>query len=230
MREFFEESLRNPEYWADIHKIVTPAVGSTVYMVFFSSLFSIVIGCVLGIVLYVTQKDNILENMSINNIIGTIVNIGRSIPFVILMIAVFPLAKFIVGTSIGSTASIVPLTVAAIPFVARIIETSLNELDKGVIEASVSMGANEAEIITKVMLPEAAPSIISGITITIINIIGYSAMAGTIGGGGLGDVCIRYGYQRSRTDILIYSVVIMIVMVQIIQCVGNFFARRFDKR
>ncbi len=230
MREFFEESLKSPEYWDDFHKIITTAVGSTLYMVFFSSLFSIVIGCILGIILYVTQKDNILENTPVNNVIGTIVNIGRSVPFVILMIAVFPLSKFIVGTSIGSTASIVPLTVAAIPFVARLIETSLNELDKGVIEASISMGANEAQIITKVMLPEAAPSIISGITITIINIIGYSAMAGTIGGGGLGDVCIRYGYQRSRTDILIYSVIIMIVMVQIIQCIGNFFARRLDKR
>ncbi len=230
MKEFINESLTNPEYWAGINKIVTPEVGSTIYMVFFSSLFSIIIGSILGIILYVTQKDNILENTPINSVIGTIVNIGRSIPFVILMIAVFPLSRFIVGTSIGSTASIVPLTVAAIPFVARMIESSLNELDKGVIEASVSMGASEAEIITKVMLPEAAPSIISSITITIINIIGYSAMAGTIGGGGLGDVCIRYGYQRSRTDILIYSVIIMIVMVQLIQCVGNFFTKRFDKR
>ncbi|MCC8097062.1 MAG: ABC transporter permease [Eubacterium sp.] len=230
MTEFINESLKNPEYWAEINKIVTPEIGSTLYMVFFSSLFSIIIGSVLGIILYVTQKDNILENTPINSVIGTIVNIGRSIPFVILMIAVFPLARFIVGTSIGSTASIVPLTVAATPFVARMIENSLNELDRGVIEASVSMGANEAEIITKVMLPEAAPSIISSITITIINIIGYSAMAGTIGGGGLGDGCIRYGYQRSRTDILIYSVIIMIVMVQIIQCIGNVFSKHFDKR
>lgn len=230
MTEFINESLTNPEYWDGINRIVTPAIGSTLYMVFFSSLFSIILGTVLGIILYVTQKNNILENSPINSIIGTIVNIGRSVPFVILMIAVFPLAKFIVGTSIGSTASIVPLTVAAIPFVARMIESSLNELDKGVIEASVSMGATESEIIRKVMLPEAAPSIISSITITIINIIGYSAMAGTIGGGGLGDVCIRYGYQRSRTDILIYSVIIMIVMVQIIQCIGNFFTRKTDKR
>ncbi len=230
MIDFIRESLFSSAYRADIYKIISPAIGSTVYMVFFSSLFSIILGSILGIILYITQKDNILENKPINSIIGTVVNIGRSIPFVILMIAVFPLAKFIVGTSIGSTASIVPLTVAAVPFVARMIETSLNELDKGVIEASVSMGASEAEIITKVMIPEAAPSIISSITITIINIIGYSAMAGTIGGGGLGDVCIRYGYQRSRTDILIYSVIIMIVMVQVIQCIGNFFVRKTDKR
>ncbi len=230
MGEFISESLKNPEYWENIYKIITPEIINTLYMVFFSSLISVIIGSVAGVVLYITQKDNLMPNAPINSIMGTIVNIGRSVPFVILMIAVFPLARFIVGTSIGSTASIVPLTVAAIPFVARMIESSLNELDKGVIEASVSMGANEAEIITKVMLPEAAPSIVSSITITIINIIGYSAMAGTIGGGGLGDVCIRYGYQRSRTDILIYSVVIMIVMVQIIQCIGNFLSRRLDKR
>ncbi len=230
MKEFINESLKNPEYWREIYRIIAPGLINTLYMVFFSSLISVIVGSVVGILLYITKKDNLLPNPFINSVMGTIVNIGRSVPFVILMIAVFPLARFIVGTSIGSTASIVPLTVAAIPFVARMTETSLNELDKGVIEASVSMGANEAEIITKVMLPEAAPSIVSGITITIINIIGYSAMAGTIGGGGLGDVSVRYGYQRSRTDILIYSVIIMIIMVQIIQCIGNFISKRLDKR
>lgn len=214
----------------EIQSIIVPAFNETIYMIFFSSLFSVVIGVCCGILLYITQKGNILENKIINNILGIIVNIGRSVPFVILMIAVFPLSKFIVGTSIGSTASIVPLTVAAIPFVARVIETSLNELDKGIIEASISMGATEFQIISKVMIPEAAPSIISGITITIINIIGYSAMAGTIGGGGLGDVAVRYGFERFRTDILIVSVVIMIIMVQIIQVIGNFFSRKFDKR
>lgn len=218
------------QYLQELKDIILPAFNETVYMVFFSSLFSIIIGLVIGIVLYVTDKGNILENSYINKIVGTIVNIGRSVPFVIMMIAVFPLSKFIVGTSIGSTASIVPLTVAAAPFVARVIETSLKELDKGIIEASISMGASETQIITKVMLPETAPSIIAGITITIINIIGYSAMAGTIGGGGLGDVAVRYGYERFRTDILIISVIIMVVMVQVIQCIGNFFANKFNKR
>lgn len=218
------------QYLQELKDIILPAFNETVYMVFFSSLFSIIIGLVIGIMLYVTDKGNILENSYINKIVGTIVNIGRSVPFVIMMIAVFPLSKFIVGTSIGSTASIVPLTVAAAPFVARVIETSLKELDKGIIEASISMGASETQIITKVMLPETAPSIIAGITITIINIIGYSAMAGTIGGGGLGDVAVRYGYERFRTDILIISVIIMVVMVQVIQCIGNFFANKFNKR
>lgn len=218
------------QYLQELKDIILPAFNETVYMVFFSSLFSIIIGLVIGIVLYATDKGNILENSYINKIVGTIVNIGRSVPFVIMMIAVFPLSKFIVGTSIGSTASIVPLTVAAAPFVARVIETSLKELDKGIIEASISMGASETQIITKVMLPETAPSIIAGITITIINIIGYSAMAGTIGGGGLGDVAVRYGYERFRTDILIISVIIMVVMVQVIQCIGNFFANKFNKR
>lgn len=218
------------EYLRELQGIISPAFYETIYMVFFSSLFSIVIGLVMGIVLYVTEKGNILQNIFINKILGTIVNIGRSVPFVIMMIAVFPLSKFIVGTSIGSTASIVPLTVAAAPFVARMIESSLKELDRGIIEASISMGATEWQIITKVMLPETAHSMILGITITIINIIGYSAMAGTIGGGGLGDVAVRYGYQRFRIDILIVSVVIMIIMVQIIQWVGNFISKKLNKR
>lgn len=220
----------SPEYLQELQGIVIPAIYETVYMVFFSSLFSIAIGLVMGIVLYVTEKGNILQNVFINKVLGTIVNIGRSVPFVIMMIAVFPLSKFIVGTSIGSTASIVPLTVAAAPFVARMVETSLKELDRGVIEASISMGATEWQIITKVMIPETAPSIILGITMTIINIIGYSAMAGTIGGGGLGDIAVRYGYQRFRTDILIVSVVIMIIMVQLIQWIGNFISKRLNKR
>lgn len=218
------------KYISDTAGIFLPALKDTIYMVFFSSLFSVLIGSVTGILLYVTQRGNILENRLVSAVTGTIVNIGRSVPFVILMIAVFPFSKFIVGTSIGSTASIVPLTVAAIPFVARVIETSLNEIDRGVIEASISMGASEMQIIRRVMLPEAAPSIISGITMTIINIIGYSAMAGTIGGGGLGDIAVRYGYQRFRTDILIFSVITMIIMVQIIQGIGSVLIRRADKR
>lgn len=220
----------NEAYFDSLKAIILPAISETLYMVFFSSLFSLIIGAIIGITLYVTEKGNILENTVLNQILSVIVNICRSVPFVIIIIAVFPLSKFIVGTAIGSTASIVPLTVAAAPFAARVIESSLKELDWGVIEASISMGATEWQIITRVMLPEAAPSIILGITLTIINIIGYSAMAGVVGGGGLGDVAVRYGYERFRTDILEITVVIMVVMVQVIQLIGNFFAGVVNKK
>ena len=220
----------SPEYLEQLKKIVLPAFNDTLYMVFLSSLFSVIIGIFIGIILYVTDKDNILENKFINSVLGIIVNIGRSVPFVILMIAVFPLSKFIVGTTLGSKASVVPLTVAAIPFVARMIEASLKEIDKGVIEASISMGASEWQIILKVLIPESISSIISTITTTVISIIGYSAMAGTIGGGGLGSIAITYGYQRYRTDILIISVIIMVILVQIVQTIGNILSKKLNKK
>lgn len=220
----------NSEYLSQLQKLVLPSVYETVYMVFWSSLISIILGLIFGIILYTTDKGNILENKVINNILGVIINIGRSVPFVILMIAVFPLSKFIVGTSIGTKAAVVPLTIAAIPFVARMIEAALKEIDKGVVEASVSMGANEWQIIYKVLLPESISSIISAITTTIISIIGYSSMAGVIGGGGLGNIAITYGYQRYRTDILIISVLIMIVLVQIVQGIGNTLCKKLNKK
>lgn len=220
----------NSEYLQQLQRLVLPSVYETVYMVFWASLISIVFGLIFGIILYTTDKGNILENKIINNILGIIINIGRSVPFVILMIAVFPLSKFIVGTSIGTKAAVVPLTIAAIPFVARMIEAALKEIDKGVIEASVSMGANEWQIIYKVLLPESISSIISAITTTIISIIGYSSMAGVIGGGGLGNIAITYGYQRYRTDILIISVLIMIVLVQIVQGIGNILCKKLNKK
>lgn len=220
----------NAEYLEQLKKIVLPAFNETLYMVFFSSLFSVILGIFIGIVLYVTEKDGILENKFLNRLLGIIVNIGRSVPFVILMIAVFPLSKFIVGTTLGSKAAIVPLTVAAIPFVARMIEACLKEIDKGVIEASISMGASEWQIIYKVLIPESISSIISTITTTIISIIGYSAMAGTIGGGGLGSIAITYGYQRYRDDILIISVVLMVILVQIVQTIGNILGKKLNKK
>lgn len=220
----------NAEYLEQLKKIVLPAFNETLYMVFFSSLFSVILGIFIGIILYVTEKDGILENKFLNRLLGIIVNIGRSVPFVILMIAVFPLSKFIVGTTLGSKAAIVPLTVAAIPFVARMIESCLKEIDKGVIEASISMGASEWQIIYKVLIPESISSIISTITTTIISIIGYSAMAGTIGGGGLGSIAITYGYQRYRDDILIISVVLMVILVQIVQTIGNILGKKLNKK
>ena len=220
----------NAEYLKQLKKIVLPAFNETLYMVFFSSLFSVILGIFIGIILYITEKDGILENKFLNRLLGIIVNIGRSVPFVILMIAVFPLSKFIVGTTLGSKAAIVPLTVAAIPFVARMIEACLKEIDKGVIEASISMGASEWQIIYKVLIPESISSIISTITTTIISIIGYSAMAGTIGGGGLGSIAITYGYQRYRDDILIISVVLMVILVQIVQTIGNILGKKLNKK
>lgn len=220
----------NSEYLIQLKKIVLPSLNETLYMVFFSSLFSVLLGIIIGVILYVTEKDGILENTIINKVLGIIINIGRSIPFVILMIAVFPLSKFIVGTVLGSKAAVVPLTVAAIPFVARMIEACLKEIDKGVVEASISMGASEWQIIYKVLLPESISSIISTITTTIISIIGYSAMAGTIGGGGLGSIAITYGYQRYRDDILIISVVLMVILVQIVQTIGNILCKKLNKK
>lgn len=202
----------------------------TLYMVSISTLFSLILGLPLGIILRVTSKGHILENSRINKILDTIVNIFRSVPFIILIVALFPISKILVGTTIGSTAAIVPLSIAATPFVARIIDTSLGEVPYGLIEAALSMGANNFEIIFKVMLKEALPSLISGITLTIINIIGYSAMAGAIGGEGIGDYAIREGYMRYNNEIILITIVVLIILVQIIQSTGNYFTKKFDKR
>ncbi|AWZ47926.1 methionine ABC transporter permease [Clostridiaceae bacterium 14S0207] len=202
----------------------------TLYMVSISTLFSLILGLPLGIILRVTSKGHILENSKINKILDTIVNIFRSVPFIILVVALFPISKILVGTTIGSTAAIVPLSIAATPFVARIIDTSLGEVPYGLIEAALSMGANTFEIIFKVMLKEALPSLISGITLTIINIIGYSAMAGAIGGEGIGDYAIREGYMRYNNEIILITIVVLIILVQIIQSTGNYFTKKFDKR
>lgn len=176
------------------------------------------------------QKGNIRENIVVNNILNTVINITRSVPFLILMIVLFPLTRLIVGKTIGTTATIIPLSIAAAPFVARLIESALLEVDPGVIEAAQSMGANSKEIIIKVLLPEALPSIVLGITITIINLIGYSAMAGAIGGGGLGDLAIRYGYHRYQLDVMIATIVIIVLLVQITQYVGNNLSRALNKK
>ena len=157
----------------------------------------------------------------LNNVLGRIVNVLRSFPFIILMILLFPLSRLLIGTSIGTTATIVPLSIAAAPFVARVIETALKEVDPGVVQAARAMGSTNFQIVRKVLIPEALPSLVSGVTLTIINLIGYSAMAGAIGGGGLGDLAIRYGYQRFRGDIMFVAVVIILVLVEIVQVIGN---------
>lgn len=214
----------------EIIELVLSSFFETIYMVLLSTIFSIILGLPLGIILVLTQKDGLLENVQLNKWLNSIINTARSIPFIILIIVLFPLSRIVVGTSIGSTAAIVPLSIAASPFVARVIESSLNEIDKRVIEAAISLGATVPQIIFKVMLKESLPSLILGITLTIINILGYSAMAGAIGGGGLGDLAIRYGYQRFKTDVLIITLIILILFVEIIQRTGNSLAKKFDKR
>ena len=201
----------------------------TCYMVLASTALATIVGAPLGVILTVTRKDHILPHAGINNVLGAIVNALRSTPFIILMVAIIPLTRIIVGSSIGTTAAIVPLTISAAPFIARIIESSLLEIDPGVIEAAQAMGASPMQIITKVLLPEALHSIVLGVTLAIISLIGYSAMAGALGGGGLGDLAIRYGYQRFQLDIMLITVIILIVMVQVMQSFGNFLSKKLNK-
>lgn len=210
--------------------LVIPSLMETLYMVFFSTIFSLLIGFPLGILLVITERGNIWEKPLLNKILNSIINLLRSFPFLILMILLFPLSALIVGRTIGTTATIVPLAIASAPFVARVMESSLKEVEKGVIELSLSLGATTLQIITKVLLPEALPSIILGITLTIINIIGYSAMAGSIGGGGLGDLAIRFGLYRFQTDIMVVAVLIIVILVQSVQFIGNFLSEKVNKK
>ena len=207
-----------------IFKLVAESTLQTIEMVFWSTVFSLIMGLPLGVLLQATDKEDqggIIPKPVLNEILSRIVNILRSFPFLILMIILMPVARFILGTTIGTRASVVSLSIAAAPFVARVIETSLKEVDPGVIQAAKAMGSTNWQIIVKVMLPEALPSLVSGVTLTIINLIGYSAMAGTIGGGGLGDLAIRYGYQRFRSDVMLAAVILIIVLVELVQFVGN---------
>jgi D-methionine transport system permease protein len=210
--------------------LLVKSLWETTYMVAISVTLAGLFGIPLGIILVTTDKGHILQNLPLNRILGAIVNAARSTPFIILMVAIIPLTRMIVGTSIGTEAAIVPLTIAATPFVARLIESALKEVHYGVIEAAQAMGASPWQIIIKVLLPEAMPGIIMGLTITIVSLIGYSAMAGAVGGGGLGDLAIRYGYQRFRVDVMMMTVVILIIQVQLVQSLGDYLARRFNKR
>ncbi len=202
----------------------------TLYMVGLSVLFSYILGLPLGVLVVITGKNSIASMPKLNAVVGWIVNIGRSIPFIILMIALIPFTRLVVGKSIGSTAACVPLIIAAAPFVARMVETSLEELDHGVIEAAKAMGATNWQIIYKVMIPEAVPSLVRGVSITTITMIGYSAMAGAVGGGGLGDIAIRYGYHRYEYEVMLITIVLLVIIVQVIQSIFNLVARRIDKR
>ncbi|MGI5097748.1 ABC transporter permease [Treponema socranskii] len=202
--------------------LVRDAAAQTAVMVVFSTLFSLLLGLPLGILLCTSDpQSGIRPRPALYQILTRIVNALRSFPFIILMIVLFPLSRVIVGTSIGTKATIVPLSIAAAPFVARIIESALKEVDKGVVQAARAMGSTTMQIIFKVLIPEALPSLIDGVTLTVINVIGYSAMAGAIGGGGLGDLAIRYGYQRFRSEIMAIAVIVILLMVELIQMLGT---------
>ncbi|HBC94881.1 MAG TPA: methionine ABC transporter permease [Pelotomaculum sp.] len=200
---------------------VLVATWETIYMVLISTVLSYLFGLPLGIILVTTAKNHIMENKGLNRVLGSIVNAARSIPFIIFLILLIPLTRFVVGTPIGTVASIVPLTIAAIPFVARMVETSLKEIEWGLVEAAVSMGANNSQVVSKVLLPEAMPSLLLGIAITAINLVGYSAMAGIVGGGGLGTLAYYYGYQRYEDTVMWITVIVLIILVQGVQMLGD---------
>ncbi len=204
--------------------------ADTLYMVFVSAFFTILFGLPLGILLTVTDRNGLAPAAAFNETLGTIVNAARSLPFIILLVLVIPFTRFVVGTTIGSTAAIVPLALAAIPFFARVAEAALREVDYGLVEAALSMGCSTWQIIFKVLIPESLSSLILGVALTIISLIGYSAMAGAIGGGGLGDLAIRYGYQRFETEIMFATVVILIILVQGIQYMGSTVSKIITRR
>ena len=222
---------RGPELWnSQVIIMLLEGIRDTLYMTLASTLFGYIIGLPMGIVLTVTDKDGIRPNAAVYKVLDVISNLLRSIPFIILLIVLIPFTRFVVGRSYGSTATIVPLTIAAAPYIARMVESSLKEVDAGVIEAARSMGASDFQIVTKVMLVEARTSLIVGATISLGTILGYSAMAGTVGGGGLGDIAIRYGYTRWQTDIMVVTVVLLVILFQIFQTIGMKIANRLDRR
>lgn len=216
--------------FSDALMLLPKALGETVYMVAVSMIVASAIGIPLGVLLLATSKNQVLELGIANKTLSSIVNCVRSIPFIILMVAIIPFTRLIVGSSIGTTAAIVPLIIASIPLIARLVETSLREVPYGLIEAALSMGATPYQIIRRVLLPEAMPSIVAQLTTVIIVLIGESAMAGAVGGGGLGDLAIRYGYQRFNPEVMLATVIVLIVLVQVIQFLGNMLAKKLNKK
>ena len=214
---------------AEYGAIILKAVGETLVMVVLSTGFGYLLGIPLGVVAYITDHGSISENRVVNTVVGWVINIGRSLPFIILMIALFPFTKLVVGTKIGIKGAVVPLVVSAAPFIARMVESSFNELDSGVIESAKAMGATNLQIIWKVLLPESFPSLLRGMAIATITIIGYIAMAGMVGGGGLGAVAINYGYYRYERPVMNATIILTILLVQLIQVLFNLIVRRVDK-
>ncbi|QHF44730.1 metal ABC transporter permease [Pseudomonas sp. S35] len=207
--------------WNDILQLLLNATGETLYMVLLAGLFTLLIGLPLGVLLFISRRDGLLPLPRLNRALGGVINLGRSLPFVVMLIALIPLTRLIVGTTLGSTAAVVPITIGAFPFFARIVETALDEVDKGRIEAIVAMGGDIRHVILKVLLPEALPALVAGVTLTLVMLIGFSSMAGVIGGGGLGDLAIRYGYQRFNNQIMVVTVIVLVLLVQGVQSLGD---------
>lgn len=216
--------------WSQLLPLLWQGSKATAYMVGVSTALTAVGGLLIGVLLILTDRSGLLPLRPVNAVLGLIVNIGRSLPFIILLVAIIPFTRALVGTTIGTTAAVVPLTVGAIPFYARLVETSIREVDRSVVDAAVAMGASRRQIVVKVLLREARPGLIAGLTVTIIALVSYSAMAGAIGGGGLGDLAIRYGYQRFETGVMIATVVLLALFVQIVQMLGDALARRLSHR
>lgn len=214
----------------DVLELLFIGLGETLYMVLLSTLIALILGLPLGIILVATEKGNVLESPRINKVLGTIINVVRSFPSIILIVVLLPLARFIVGTTLGATAAIVPLSIGAAPFIARIIENSLKEVNFGKIEAAMAIGANPLTIITKVLIPEALPSLIRGLTIAVIGITGMTAVAGAIGAGGLGSLAIRFGYMRYRDDIMLATIVTLVILVQGVQFAGDYLATYINRK
>ena len=212
--------------WARIYPQLLDATYETLYMVGVSAVLTVLFGIPLGVLLTVTAPGALAPRPMLNRVLGLLVNLGRSLPFIILLVLVAPVTRGIVGTTIGSTATIVPLTIGAVPFLARLVETSLREVSPGKVEATLAMGGRRRDVVRTVLLPEALPSLVAGVTVTVVALIIYSAMAGAIGGGGLGDFAIRFGYQQFRTDITVVTVVLLLVIVQALQWAGDRWARR----
>ncbi|MFC5447877.1 methionine ABC transporter permease [Paenibacillus aestuarii] len=212
--------------WAEIAK----ATGDTLVMLGWSLLFTVILGLALGIILFLTSRGQLLQNIAFYSVLSLIVNILRSVPFVILMISVFPITKALVHTTIGVKGSIPPLVIAAAPFLARLVESALREIESGVIEAAQSMGATPWQIVWRVLLPEARPGLVAAVTVTAVTLLSYSAMSGVVGGGGLGDLALRYGYMRFRTDIMIVTVITLVILVQLLQSAGDRLVARYNKK
>jgi D-methionine transport system permease protein len=216
--------------FAELSELLWTGVRETAWMVGFSALLTAVGGLLVGILLVLTDRGGLLAARPVNALLGLVVNVGRSLPFIILLVAVIPFTRAVVGTTIGTTAAVVPLTIGAIPFYARIVETAIREVPGDVVAAAVAMGASRRQIVGKVLLREARPGLVAGLTITVVALVGYSAMAGVVGGGGLGDLAVRYGYQRFETDVMIATVVVLVVLVQAVQTLGDVVVRRLSHR
>ncbi|MFE9817399.1 methionine ABC transporter permease [Streptomyces sp. NPDC005773] len=216
--------------WSEMQPLLTQGTVDTLYMVLWSAVVTVLIGLPLGVLLVLTDKGGLLQNTPVNKVIGVIVNIGRSLPFIILLIALIPFTTWVVGTFIGPTAMIVPLAVGAVPFFARLVETAVREVDHGLVEAVQSMGGSIPTIVRKVLLPQALPSLVSGVTTTVIVLIGYSAMAGAVGGEGLGSKAVTYGFQRFDNQFMLITVVLLVVIVTVIQLIGDGAVRLLARR